>query len=125
MRIKYKLVSTIDNIKEDIPLETQFVPYIERVEGKFICIDFKDENTFECNLKASEDEVFVSYASQSLHMIKNQRVTNSLKITEDKSLNIDFYLKEVKITSNEISINYDLLQGDNIIVKNKAIWIIE
>ncbi|TPR53878.1 hypothetical protein [Metamycoplasma neophronis] len=126
MLLKYTLLSEIDTNKgEEIVLETEFVPYEESTEGRFIRIHFKDENSFECDLKAALDEVFLSYAGQNLHMIKNQRVSNKLKISETQDIAIDFYLKNVSILEKEIILSYDLLQGDKIVVKNTAKWTIE
>ncbi|MBN4089636.1 hypothetical protein OF364_01690 [Mycoplasma enhydrae] len=124
MKLKYILESEIDGTKNTV-VETEYVDYFEDTEDKFIKIEFTDPNLQNCKLLASLNEIKVSYAKQSLHMIKNTYISNEFKLSENQSFFMDAYLLNVSIDATEISFNYDFLQNKNIIVRNTARFIIK
>ncbi|AZZ65729.2 hypothetical protein DMC14_002985 [Metamycoplasma phocicerebrale] len=124
MQLKYKLESEIDGEKNTI-IETKYVDYIESTDGKFINIEFVDDKLMKCVLKASLDEIRVSYSNQNLNMIKNTYIRNQFKLSEKEVFELEVYLINVHIDSQIITFTYDFLQNKNIIVRNTASFIIK
>ncbi|BAP39420.1 hypothetical protein [Metamycoplasma canadense] len=117
MKLKYILTSEIDNQEKKV-IETNFVNFIEKEEGKYVIFEFIDEKNMKCNLKISDDEVEISYAKQSFFMKKNQFINNKLIISETDFFDIQVYLIKVIISKELVSFTYDLLQNKSIIVRN-------
>ncbi|WP_412031629.1 hypothetical protein [Metamycoplasma buccale] len=123
MKLKYLSKSSISNQKEEI-FETPFLDYFEDTEGKFIVIKFKDQNKVGHHLKISNDEIIIFYNGNKIHLIKNYRVSTNYSLG-NKTIEIDWFLKTVKINKREILFNYDILQKDNIVTSNEVSLIIE
>ncbi|TPD98829.1 hypothetical protein [Metamycoplasma equirhinis] len=121
MLIKYKLISNIHSTDEQTSYETNFVSYSERQEEKFIIISFIDEKKFACELKISADEIYLSYSVQKIYLKRNKFTHNEMIFENNMKFLVDAFLKNVSIGAKEISFEYDLLQGTQIIVSNKII----
>ncbi|WP_330463359.1 hypothetical protein [Metamycoplasma gateae] len=119
MKLKYVLTSELNGQKDDV-VQTDFVDFFEDNSTEFTHIEFTDEKVMNCVLDVKNDEVKISYAAQKMHMRKNEFINNKLMISETDFIPIDVYLIDVKISMEEISFTYDLLQNKKIIIRNTA-----
>ncbi|WP_145960826.1 hypothetical protein [[Mycoplasma] phocae] len=105
--------------------ETEYVDYTEKTEDEFIVINFTDEKNFSCEAKISHSNIHLAYAAQKLYLRKHRRIPNKLMLNENEGVDLDFYLKDVQISSNLISFSYDILSNGEILAENQAEMLIK
>ena len=115
MKLKYKSISWKDNEKGDI-FETDYVDFEESAKDEFIVLDF-----FDCNnkhhLEISNDEINIKYGDQIIKMLLHKNFLIKYK-TPVGEVDLDWYLKDVNMGTNEITFSYDILVKGQIFTSN-------
>ena len=115
MKLKYKSISWKDNEKGDI-FETDYVDFEESVKDEFIVLDFFDGNN-KHHLEISNDEINIKYGDQIIKMLLHQNFLIKYK-TPVGEVDLDWYLKDVNMGTNEITFSYDILVKGQIFTSN-------
>lgn len=115
MKLKYKSISWKDNEKEDI-FETDYVDFEESAKDEFIVLDFFDGNN-KHHLKISNDEINIKYGDQIIKMLLHKNFLIKYK-TPVGEVDLDWYLKDVDMGTNEITFSYDILVKGQIFTSN-------
>lgn len=115
MKLKYKSISWKDNEKEDI-FETDYVDFEESAKDEFIVLDFFDGNN-KHHLEISNDEINIKYGDQIIKMLLHQNFLIKYK-TPVGEVDLDWYLKDVNMGTNEITFSYDILVKGQIFTSN-------
>lgn len=115
MKLKYKSISWKDNEKGDI-FETDYVDFEESAKDEFIVLDFFDGNN-KHHLEISNDEINIKYGDQIIKMLLHQNFLIKYK-TPVGEVDLDWYLKDVNIGTNEITFSYDILVKGQIFTSN-------
>lgn len=115
MKLKYKSISWKDNEKGDI-FETDYVDFEESAKEEFIVLDFFDGNN-KHHLEISNDEINIKYGDQIIKMLLHQNFLIKYK-TPVGEVDLDWYLKDVNMGTNEITFSYDILVKGQIFTSN-------
>ena len=115
MKLKYKSISWKDNEKEDI-FETDCVDFEESAKDEFIVLDFFDGNN-KHHLEISNDEINIKYGDQIIKMLLHKNFLIKYK-TPVGEVDLDWYLKDVDMGTNEITFSYDILVKGQIFTSN-------
>lgn len=115
MKLKYKSISWKDNEKGDI-FETDYVDFEESAKNEFIVLDFFDGNN-KHHLEISNDEINIKYGDQIIKMLLHQNFLIKYK-TPVGEVDLDWYLKDVNMGTNEITFSYDILVKGQIFTSN-------
>ncbi len=115
MKLKYKSISWKDNEKEDI-FETDYVDFEESAKDEFIVLDFFDGNN-KHHLEISNDEINIKYGDQIIKMLLHKNFLIKYK-TPVGEVDLDWYLKNVDMGTNEITFSYDILVKGQIFTSN-------
>ena len=115
MKLKYKSISWKDNEKGDI-FETDYVDFEESAKDEFIVLDFFDGNN-KHHLEISNDEINIKYGDQIIKMLLHQNFLIKYK-TPVGEVDLDWYLKDVNMGTNEITFSYDILVKGKIFTSN-------
>lgn len=115
MKLKYKSISWKDNEKGDI-FETDYVDFEESAKDEFIVLDFFDGNN-KHHLEISNDEINIKYGDQIIKMLLHQNFLIKYK-TPVCEVDLDWYLKDVDMGTNEITFSYDILVKGQIFTSN-------
>lgn len=115
MKLKYKSISWRDNEKGDI-FETDYVDFEESAKDEFIVLDFFDGNN-KHHLEISNDEINIKYGDQIIKMLLHQNFLIKYK-TPVGEVDLDWYLKDVNMGTNEITFSYDILVKGQIFTSN-------
>lgn len=115
MKLKYKSISWKDNEKKDI-FETDYVDFEESAKDEFIVLDFFDGNN-KHHLEISNDEINIKYGDQIIKMLLHQNFLIKYK-TPVGEVDLDWYLKDVNMGTNEITFSYDILVKGQIFTSN-------
>ena len=115
MKLKYKSISWKDNEKGDI-FETDYVDFEESAKDEFIVLDFFDGNN-KHHLEISNDEINIKYGDQIIKMLLHQNFLIKYK-TPVGEVDLDRYLKDVNMGTNEITFSYDILVKGQIFTSN-------
>lgn len=115
MKLKYKSISWKDNEKEDI-FETDYVDFEESAKDEFIVLDFFDGNN-KHHLEISNDEINIKYGDQIIKMLLHKNFLIKYK-TPVGEVDLDWYLKDVDMGTNEIAFSYDILVKGQIFTSN-------
>ena len=115
MKLKYKSISWKDNEKEDI-FETDYVDFEESAKDEFIVLDFFDGNN-KHHLEISNDEINIKYGDQIIKMLLHKNFLIKYK-TPVGEVDLDWYLKDVDMGTNEITFSYDILVKEQIFTSN-------
>ncbi len=115
MKLKYKSISWKDNEKEDI-FETDYVDFEESAKDEFIVLDFFDGNN-KHHLEISNDEINIKYGDQIIKMLLHKNFLIKYK-TPVGEVDLDWYLKDVDMGTNEITFSYDILVKGQIFTSN-------
>lgn len=115
MKLKYKSISWKDNEKEDI-FETDYVDFEESAKDEFIVLDFFDGNN-KHHLEISNDEINIKYGDQIIKMLLHKNFLIKYK-TLVGEVDLDWYLKDVDMGTNEITFSYDILVKGQIFTSN-------
>ena len=115
MKLKYKSISWKDNEKGDI-FETDYVDFEESAKDEFIVLDFFDGNN-KHHLEISNDEINIKYGDQIIKMLLHQDFLIKYK-TPVGEVDLDWYLKDVNMGTNEITFSYDILVKGQIFTSN-------
>lgn len=115
MKLKYKSISWKDNEKGDI-FETDYVDFEESAKDEFIVLDFFDGNN-KHHLEISNDEINIKYGDQIIKMLLHQNFLIKYK-TPVGEVDLDWYLKDVDMGTNEITFSYDILVKGQIFTSN-------
>lgn len=115
MKLKYKSISWKDNEKEGI-FETDYVDFEESAKDEFIVLDFFDGNN-KHHLEISNDEINIKYGDQIIKMLLHQNFLIKYK-TPVGEVDLDWYLKDVNMGTNEITFSYDILVKGQIFTSN-------
>ena len=115
MKLKYKSISWKDNEKEDI-FETDYIDFEESAKDEFIVLDFFDGNN-KHHLEISNDEINIKYGDQIIKMLLHQNFLIKYK-TPVGEVDLDWYLKDVNMGTNEITFSYDILVKGQIFTSN-------
>lgn len=115
MKLKYKSISWKDNEKEDI-FETDYVDFEESAKDEFIVLDFFDGNN-KHHLEISNDEINIKYGDQIIKMLLHQNFLIKYK-TPVGEVDLNWYLKDVDMGTNEITFSYDILVKGQIFTSN-------
>ncbi|GIZ05917.1 hypothetical protein MSATCC14277_4990 [Metamycoplasma salivarium] len=115
MKLKYKSISWKDNEKGDI-FETDYVDFEESAKDEFIVLDFFDGNN-KHHLEISNDEINIKYGDQIIKMLLHQNFLIKYK-TPVGEVDLDWYLKDVNMGTNEITFSYDILVKGQIFTSN-------
>lgn len=115
MKLKYKSISWKDNEKGDI-FETDYVDFEESAKDEFIVLDFFDGNN-KHHLEISNDEINIKYGDQIIKMLLHQNFLIKYK-TPVSEVDLDWYLKDVNMGTNEITFSYDILVKGQIFTSN-------
>lgn len=115
MKLKYKSISWKDNEKGDI-FETDYVDFEESAKDEFIVLDFFDGNN-KHHLEISDDEINIKYGDQIIKMLLHQNFLIKYK-TPVGEVDLDWYLKDVNMGTNEITFSYDILVKGQIFTSN-------
>ena len=115
MKLKYKSISWKDNEKGDI-FETDYVDFEESAKDEFIVLDFIDGNN-KHHLEISNDEINIKYGDQIIKMLLHQNFLIKYK-TPVGEVDLDWYLKDVNMGTNEITFSYDILVKGQIFTSN-------
>ena len=115
MKLKYKSISWKDNEKGDI-FETDYVDFEESAKDEFIVLDFFDGNN-KHHLEISNDEINIKYGDQIIKMLLHQNFLIKYK-TLVGEVDLDWYLKDVNMGTNEITFSYDILVKGQIFTSN-------
>lgn len=115
MKLKYKSISWKDNEKEDI-FETDYVDFEESAKDEFIVLDFFDGNN-KHHLEISNDEINIKYGDQIIKMLLHKKFLIKYK-TPVGEVDLDWYLKDVDMGTNEITFSYDILVKGQIFTSN-------
>ena len=115
MKLKYKSISWKDNEKEDI-FETDYVDFEESAKDEFIVLDFFDGNN-KHHLEISNDEINIKYGDQIIKMLLHKNFLIKYK-TPVGEVDLDWYLKDVNMGTNEITFSYDILVKGQIFTSN-------
>lgn len=115
MKLKYKSISWKDNEKEDI-FETDYVDFEESAKDEFIVLDFFDGNN-KHHLEISNEEINIKYGDQIIKMLLHKNFLIKYK-TPVGEVDLDWYLKDVDMGTNEITFSYDILVKGQIFTSN-------
>lgn len=115
MKLKYKSISWKDNEKGDI-FETDYVDFEESAKDEFIVLDFFDGNN-KHHLEINNDEINIKYGDQIIKMLLHQNFLIKYK-TPVGEVDLDWYLKDVNMGTNEITFSYDILVKGQIFTSN-------
>ena len=115
MKLKYKSISWKDNEKGD-SFETDYVDFEESAKDEFIVLDFFDGNN-KHHLEISNDEINIKYGDQIIKMLLHQNFLIKYK-TPVGEVDLDWYLKDVNMGTNEITFSYDILVKGQIFTSN-------
>lgn len=115
MKLKYKSISWKDNEKGDI-FETDYVDFEESAKDEFIVLDFFDGNN-KHHLEISNDEINIKYGDQIIKMLLHKNFLIKYK-TPVGEVDLDWYLKDVDMGTNEITFSYDILVKGQIFTSN-------
>ena len=115
MKLKYKSISWKDNEKEDI-FETDYVDFEESAKDEFIVLDFFDGSN-KHHLEISNDEINIKYGDQIIKMLLHKNFLIKYK-TPVGEVDLDWYLKDVDMGTNEITFSYDILVKGQIFTSN-------
>lgn len=115
MKLKYKSISWKDNEKGDI-FETDYVDFEESAKDEFIVLDFFDGNN-KHHLEISNDEINIKYGDQIIKMLLHKNFLIKYK-TPVGEVDLDWYLKDVNMGTNEITFSYDILVKEQIFTSN-------
>ncbi|CAD7361301.1 hypothetical protein [Metamycoplasma salivarium] len=115
MKLKYKSISWKDNEKEDI-FETDYVDFEESAKDEFIVLDFFDGSN-KHHLEISNDEINIKYGDQIIKMLLHKNFLIKYK-TPVGEVDLDWYLKDVNMGTNEITFSYDILVKGQIFTSN-------
>lgn len=115
MKLKYKSISWKANEKGDI-FETDYVDFEESAKDEFIVLDFFDGNN-KHHLEISNDEINIKYGDQIIKMLLHQNFLIKYK-TPVGEVDLDWYLKDVNMGTNEITFSYDILVKGQIFTSN-------
>ena len=115
MKLKYKSISWKDNEKEDI-FETDYVDFEESAKDEFIVLDFFDGSN-KHHLEISNDEINIKYGDQIIKMLLHKNFLSKYK-TPVGEVDLDWYLKDVNMGTNEITFSYDILVKGQIFTSN-------
>ena len=115
MKLKYKSIFWKDNEKEDI-FETDYVDFEESAKDEFIVLDFFDGNN-KHHLEISNDEINIKYGDQIIKMLLHKNFLIKYK-TLVGEVDLDWYLKDVDMGTNEITFSYDILVKGQIFTSN-------
>lgn len=115
MKLKYKSISWKDNEKGDI-FETDYVDFEESAKDEFIVLNFFDGNN-KHHLEISNDEINIKYGDQIIKMLLHQNFLIKYK-TPVGEVDLDWYLKDVNMGTNEITFSYDILVKGQIFTSN-------
>lgn len=115
MKLKYKSISWKDNEKEDI-FETDYVDFEESAKDEFIVLDFFDGSN-KHHLEISNDEINIKYGDQIIKMLLHKNFLIKYK-TPVGEVDLDWYLKDVNMGTNEITFSYDILVKEQIFTSN-------
>jgi hypothetical protein len=115
VKLKYKSISWKDNEKGDI-FETDYVDFEESAKDEFIVLDFFDGNN-KHHLEISNDEINIKYGDQIIKMLLHQNFLIKYK-TPVGEVDLDWYLKDVNMGTNEITFSYDILVKGQIFTSN-------
>lgn len=115
MKLKYKSISWKDNEKEDI-FETDYVDFEESAKDEFIVLDFFDGSN-KHHLEISNDEINIKYGDQIIKMLLHKNFLIKYK-TLVGEVDLDWYLKDVNMGTNEITFSYDILVKGQIFTSN-------
>lgn len=115
MKLKYKSISWKNNEKEDI-FETDYVDFEESAKDEFIVLDFFDGNN-KHHLEISNDEINIKYGDQIIKMLLHKNFLIKYK-TPVGEVDLDWYLKDVDMGTNEITFSYDILVKGQIFTSN-------
>lgn len=115
MKLKYKSISWKDNEKEDI-FETDYVDFEESAKDEFIVLDFFDGSN-KHHLEISNDEINIKYGDQIIKMLSHKNFLIKYK-TPVGEVDLDWYLKDVNMGTNEITFSYDILVKGQIFTSN-------
>ena len=115
MKLKYKSISWKDNEKEDI-FETDYVDFEESAKDEFIVLDFFDGNN-KHHLEISNDEINIKYGDQIIKMLLHKNFLIKYKNPVGE-VDLDWYLKDVNMGTNEITFSYDILVKGQIFTSN-------
>lgn len=115
MKLKYKSISWKYNEKGDI-FETDYVDFEESAKDEFIVLDFFDGNN-KHHLEISNDEINIKYGDQIIKMLLHQNFLIKYK-TPVGEVDLDWYLKDVNMGTNEITFSYDILVKGQIFTSN-------
>jgi len=115
VKLKYKSISWKDNEKEDI-FETDYVDFEESAKDEFIVLDFFDGNN-KHHLEISNDEINIKYGDQIIKMLLHKNFLIKYK-TPVGEVDLDWYLKDVDMGTNEITFSYDILVKGQIFTSN-------
>lgn len=115
MKLKYKSISWKDNEKGDI-FETDYVDFEESAKDEFIVLDFFDGNN-KHHLEISNDEINIKYGDQIIKVLLHQNFLIKYK-TPVGEVDLDWYLKDVNMGTNEITFSYDILVKGQIFTSN-------
>lgn len=115
MKLKYKSISWKDNEKGDI-FETDYVDFEESAKDEFIVLDFFDGNN-KHHLEISNDEINIKYGDQIIKMLLHKNFLIKYK-TPVGEVDLDWYLKDVNMGTNEITFSYDILVKGQIFTSN-------
>lgn len=115
MKLKYKSISWKDNEKEDI-FETDYVDFEESAKDEFIVLDFFDGNN-KHHLEISNDGINIKYGDQIIKMLLHKNFLIKYK-TPVGEVDLNWYLKDVDMGTNEITFSYDILVKGQIFTSN-------
>lgn len=115
MKLKYKSISWKDNEKGDI-FETDYVDFEESAKDEFIVLDFFDGSN-KHHLEISNDEINIKYGDQIIKMLLHKNFLIKYK-TPVGEVDLDWYLKDVNMGTNEITFSYDILVKGQIFTSN-------
>lgn len=115
MKLKYKSIFWKDNEKEDI-FETDYVDFEESAKDEFIVLDFFDGSN-KHHLEISNDEINIKYGDQIIKMLLHKNFLIKYK-TPVGEVDLDWYLKDVNMGTNEITFSYDILVKGQIFTSN-------
>ena len=115
MKLKYKSISWKANEKGDI-FETDYVDFEESAKDEFIVLDFFDGNN-KHHLEISNDEINIKYGDQIIKMLLHKNFLIKYK-TPVGEVDLDWYLKDVDMGTNEITFSYDILVKEQIFTSN-------
>jgi len=115
VKLKYKSISWKDNEKEDI-FETDYVDFEESAKDEFIVLDFFDGSN-KHHLEISNDEINIKYGVQIIKMLLHKNFLIKYK-TPVGEVDLDWYLKDVDMGTNEITFSYDILVKGQIFTSN-------